>query len=194
MSNTYFVTIKEKHGEIRELFIFLNCINLRENMEEKIKIIRSPRRKKTVSAKLVDNELIVYLPDGMPENEEKKWIAKMVEHLERRKRRRELDNGYLKKRARALNHKYFDGKLKIKSIEYVTNQTSRFGSCTTNKGTIRISDRLAEMPRWVLDYVIVHELAHLVHANHSKAFWRAVNKYRYAERARGYLMAKGMED
>ncbi|HDH81753.1 MAG TPA: M48 family peptidase, partial [Thermoplasmatales archaeon] len=73
------------------------------------------------------------------------------------------------------------------------NQGRRFGSCTPEDKKIRISDRLADMPPWVRDYVIVHELAHLIQPDHSKKFWELVNRYRYAERARGYLMAVGME-
>lgn len=73
------------------------------------------------------------------------------------------------------------------SVEWVTNQNRRWGSCTVADRTIRLSHRLQAMPGWVVDYVIVHELAHLVYADHSDAFWRLVNAYPRAERARGYL-------
>jgi predicted metal-dependent hydrolase len=72
--------------------------------------------------------------------------------------------------------------------------TTRWGSCTPATGTIRISDRLARMPGWVLDYVLVHELAHLAVPGHSPAFWRLVHRYPKAERAMGYLIAKGGDD
>ena len=79
-------------------------------------------------------------------------------------------------------------------IQFVTNQQRRFGSCTPANGTIRISDRVAKMPPWVRDYVLVHELAHLEQANHSRAFWRLVERYPLTERARGYLIAVGLDD
>jgi predicted metal-dependent hydrolase len=52
---------------------------------------------------------------------------------------------------------------------------------------------LAKEPSWVLDYVIVHELAHLHVRGHDKAFWELVNRYPLAERARGFLIARGLE-
>jgi hypothetical protein len=52
---------------------------------------------------------------------------------------------------------------------------------------------LASEPGWVLDYVIVHELAHLDVPRHGPAFWSIVNRYPRAERARGFLMARGLE-
>jgi predicted metal-dependent hydrolase len=60
--------------------------------------------------------------------------------------------------------------------------------------TIRISSRVAGFPAWVLDYLLVHELAHLVVGDHSPAFWEVVNRYPKAERARGYLIAKSGDD
>ena len=74
---------------------------------------------------------------------------------------------------------------------FVTNQNSRFGSCTSIDKTIRISERVKTMPLWVQDYIIIHELTHLLHPDHSKKFWERVNQYKYAERAKGYLIAVG---
>ncbi|NPA31953.1 MAG: M48 family metallopeptidase, partial [Chloroflexi bacterium] len=105
-----------------------------------------------------------------------------------------LSDADLEKRARALNRRYFDGRLRWQSIRWSTRQNKRFGSCTPARGTIRISHRLQRVPRWVLDYVLMHELAHLVEPNHSPRFWALVNRYPLAERARGYLMALGLEE
>ena len=55
-----------------------------------------------------------------------------------------------------------------------------------------MSTRLAAWPPWVLDYVLVHELAHLVEFDHSPAFHALVDRYPRAERARGFLIAKSM--
>ena len=140
----------------------------------------------------MDGRIYVYLPEGLSKEEEKRYVDELVEKVENRKRRQKLnDDGSLTRRAQELNEKYFDGKLEFR-IKYVTNQSSKSGSCTPATKTIRISDRVANMPPWVRDYVIIHELAHLVQPNHSREFWKLVNRYRYAERARGYLIAVGM--
>ena len=81
-----------------------------------------------------------------------------------------------------------------RSIRFVSNQVSRWGSCTPSTGEIRISDRIAGFPPWVLDAVIVHELAHLDERLHNDRFWAVVDRYPLAERARGYLMAKGLDE
>jgi predicted metal-dependent hydrolase len=104
------------------------------------------------------------------------------------------DDDYLMSRFNEFNKRYFDNKLRVNSIEFVTNQNTRRGSCTPAKGTIRLSHKLNDMPKWVLDYVIMHEMAHLVHPDHSRRFWQKVNEYRYTERARGFLICRGMED
>ncbi len=160
-----------------------------------IKIIRSQRRQKTVSAKLVDDVLEVRAPAHLPDAELAPIIEQLKNRLERRQQANELNaDGELAVRAQHLNRRYFRGRLRINSIKYVTNQHKRFGSCTVNTATIRISDRIASLPAWVRDSVIIHELAHLKEPNHSPRFWQLVNRYKLAERARGYLMAIGMEE
>jgi len=139
--------------------------------------------------------MLVYLPTGLTPDEEQHWVERMRARLEKSRARRTLNSDEaLERRAEELNKEYFGGELTVASIRFVTNQNHRFGSCTPSTRAIRISHRLAEMPTWVLDYVIVHELAHLLQPNHSPRFWRLVNRYKLTERARGFLMAKGMEE
>ncbi len=52
---------------------------------------------------------------------------------------------------------------------------TQWGSCTV-RGTVRLNWQLIKMPLRLIDYVVVHELAHLVEMNHSAAFWRVVGK------------------
>jgi predicted metal-dependent hydrolase len=66
-------------------------------------------------------------------------------------------------------------------------QGRRWGSCTVGTGAIRVSSRLRPFPSYVLDYVLVHELAHLLVADHSREFWELVARFPQTERARGFL-------
>jgi predicted metal-dependent hydrolase len=159
-----------------------------------VRIIRSKKRRKTVQAREVDGTLEILAPAGLPKKELEVHIAKLRERIERHKSRSGLDDEALKKRTCELSRRYFNGLPQWASIRWVTNQNKRHGSCTPAKGSIRISDRVAGMPRFVSDYVIVHELAHLIEPNHGPAFWELVYQYPRTERARGYLMAIGMED
>jgi predicted metal-dependent hydrolase len=159
-----------------------------------IKIIRSKNRQKTVSARVVGNVFVVQAPARMSEDELQPIIEKLQQRWHKQRVKESLDDKALHQRAQELNRQYFEGKLKWKSIGWVTNQNTRLGSCTPANETIRLSHRLAAMPAFVRDYVIVHELAHLLEANHGPKFWRLVNRYPKTERARGYLMAVGMEE
>jgi predicted metal-dependent hydrolase len=159
-----------------------------------IRIIRSKRRKKTVSAREVNGQFIVRAPANMSDSDLQPIVENLQQRWQRRQARSDLNDEVLQRRAQALNRKYFKGKLKWTSLKWVTNQNSRYGSCTPADGTIRISHRLATMPRFVLEYVIIHELAHLIEANHGDRFWVLVNQYPKTERARGYLMAVGLEE
>ena len=97
----------------------------------------------------------------------------------------------LMRRADALSSRHFGGELQPASVRWSDQQTSRWGSCTIDTGAIRLSSRIREFPAWVVDYVLVHELAHLRYRSHGPRFWSFVARYPLAERARGYLIAKG---
>ena len=169
--------------------------NSPEQTITEIKIIRSVKRKKTVSARLNKGVLAISAPAKISDKELNKIIARLKERLLKKKIKRDLDRKQdLKEIAEKLNRAYFGGRLQIAAIEYSTNQNSRFGCCNLKTGKILISHRLAAMPDWVRDYVIVHELAHLIVPNHSKPFHDLIAKYRWKERAIGYLMAKGYEE
>lgn len=71
---------------------------------------------------------------------------------------------------------------------------SRWGSCTPSRGSIRYSWRLILAPAFVLDYVAAHEVAHLVHADHSPRFWGVVRDLLGDEKAgRRWLKAHGRD-
>jgi predicted metal-dependent hydrolase len=154
----------------------------------KVEVIRSTRRRKTVQARTINGVLRVSIPATMTRVEEERWVTEMVRRIERRQATDEID---LERRAAELAGRY---RLPAPdSIRWVTKQEWRWGSCTPSDRTIRISSRLVGEPAWVLDYVIVHELAHLRVRGHGQDFWDLVNRYPKAERARGFLMARGLE-
>jgi predicted metal-dependent hydrolase len=154
----------------------------------KVEVVRSARRRKTVQAREVGGVLRVSIPAGMTAADEEKWVAEMVRRMERRAATEGID---LPARAQALADRY--GLQRPLAIRWVDNQEWRWGSCTPSDRTIRISSRLVGEPAWVLDYVIVHELAHLSVPRHDNRFWALVRRYPRAERAHGFLMARGLD-
>ena len=159
-----------------------------------VKIVRSRRRLRTVSARLIKDTLLVSAPLMLSRESLEKIVTDFKVKFERKKLKAELDKSdNLTERARRINEKYFDNKLKINSIEYVADQNRKFGCCNYRSANIRISHRIGLMPEWVRDYVIIHELAHLIEPNHSSAFWDIVSRYKLTERARGYLIAASLD-
>jgi len=152
-----------------------------------VEVRRSARRRRTVSAYRDGDRTVVMIPARMTRAEEKHWVALMVERLAKQDRRRRPDDDELLARAQDLSRRYLGGRAKPVSVRWVTNQNSRWGSCTPVDGTIRLSSRMQGMPSWVVDYVLVHELAHLLVSGHGPRFWAEVEGYPRAERARGYL-------
>lgn len=151
-------------------------------------IHRSPRRRKTVQAHVEHGILHVYLPDNLSRQRELEWVENMRESIRlKQEKRKAAESVDLQRRAQYLNKRYFAGALNWQSIRFTTASRTRYGSCRPGRGQILISAELGDHPTWVLDYVIVHELAHLVFPDHSKQFWHLVSAYPKAERARGYL-------
>ena len=124
----------------------------------------------------------------MPNAERQQWAERMRGRLERRITRSRPSDERLVERAGTLNKRHFAGRLKWTSIGYA-EMAHRWGSCTFTTGAIRIARRAATLPDWVLDYLLVHELAHLEQSDHGPAFHELENRYPLAERAKGYLMA-----
>jgi predicted metal-dependent hydrolase len=152
-----------------------------------VEVRRSRRRRSTVAAYREDDRVVVMIPARMSRAEEQEWVATMLARLERSERRRRPSDATLMRRARDLNARYLDGAATPGTVRWVDNQNSRWGSCTPADRAIRLSRRLEGMPAWVIDYVLVHELAHLIEVGHTARFWRLVDRYPKAERAKGFL-------
>jgi predicted metal-dependent hydrolase len=156
-------------------------------MAAEVEVRRSRRRRRTVSAYRDGGRTIVLIPARFTRAEEAEWVAAMVQRLAAQDRRRRPSDAALARRAGELSTRYLGGQARPTSVAWVSNQNSRWGSCTPADGTIRISSRVRGMPAWVLDYVLLHELAHLLEPRHGPAFWALLESYPRTERARGYL-------
>ncbi|UCM90210.1 M48 metallopeptidase family protein [Streptomyces marincola] len=154
---------------------------------ERVEVRRSARRRRTVSAYREGDRTIVLIPARMTVDEERRWVAVMLDKLAAQEERRVLGDDALAHRAAELSERYLQGRARPESVRWVTNQNARWGSCTPALGSIRLSHRLQGMPEYVIDYVLLHELAHLLVPGHGPGFWALLDGYPRTERARGFL-------
>ncbi len=170
-----------------------------------VEVRRSARRTRTVAAFWENGTAVVAIPARFTAAQEKEWVQRMLAKLhrqgERRSasgRKRPASDAALAAHAVRLSERYLSGKAVPASVRWVSNQNSRWGSATPADGTIRLSDKLRPMPQWVLDYVLLHELAHLLVASHNAAFWELQAAYPETARAKAFLegvsfaMARGL--
>ncbi len=150
-----------------------------------VTVIRSAKRTKTAQARVVEGRLEVRIPARASRDEEARLVARFRRRFERTAASEGVD---LATRARRLARTL--DLPEPAEIRWVSNQAHRWGSCTPSTGVIRISDRMADFPPWVIDHVIAHELAHLVESGHGPRFRSLAGRYALAERAEGYLIAK----
>jgi hypothetical protein len=152
----------------------------------------SARRRKTSEARWVGGRIVVSLPAHLSGPAREKTISWLVDRLvTKHPLRAAVGDRELMTRAVALSDRYRIG-ARPTSVRWVTNQSARWGSCSYHSGEIRLSHRLRSVPEWVLDAVLVHELAHLVHPNHSPAFHELANGYRRHHEAGIFLAGYGL--
>ncbi len=134
------------------------------------------------------DRIVVLIPNQFSRAEEREWVDRMVDRIAARGQRRHRSDDELMERAAQLARRYLpELRRGPVTVRWVTNQNSRWGSCTPAERSIRLSARLRGMPEWVVDYVLLHELAHLVVPGHGPEFWALVSRYPRMERAQGYL-------
>ena len=153
-----------------------------------IELVRGTPRRKHVEAVLIGDRLRVSFPRWMSIDEAQVTAQELAERMRRRTESSAID---VAARARRLARDYHLPR--PRSVRWVDNMRQRWGSCTPEDGAVRVSSRLAAYPSWVLDYVLVHELAHLVVPSHGPAHDAIVDRFPQAERARGFLIAVDLD-
>ena len=111
----------------------------------------------------------------------------MVEKILSREAREKMSDGELFDRAIELLEQYLP-EFKVSPVSVLWRSMSeRWGSCTTQDRTIRISDRLIGAPQYVLDYIIFHELIHLIIPGHDQNFYSYLNRFTDQGKAEAFL-------
>lgn len=158
-----------------------------------VEVRRSRRRTRTMTAFREGSTIVVCIPAQLSQADEDRYVPELVARVLANERKRRPPHGDAELRARAeqLAREYLEpaaGQLRLPhDVVWVDNQQQRWGSCSPGNATIRLSSRLQAMPSWVVDYVLLHELTHLLEVNHTPRFWELLGAYPQAERARGYL-------
>ena len=152
-----------------------------------VEVRRSRRRLRTVTAYRQNGRTVVLIPARFTIAQEHEWVTRMLARLSAQDRRRRPGDADLAARAVELSRRYLGGLAQPATVAWAANQNTRWGSCTPADRTIRLSTRLQGLPAWVIDYVLLHELAHLIEQGHGPRFWRLLETYPRTERARGFL-------
>lgn len=165
--------------------------------QEDYEVRTSTRRTRTMTAFREGGRLVVVVPDHMTARQRRDLVPGLVARFlakEARNRPPRADDE-LTARAKDLYRTHIaphaSGPEPAIGVRWVSNMSQRWGSCTIATGEIRISDRLRTLPTWVVDYVLLHEVAHLEEREHSARFWQLVNAHPSSSRARGFL--EGMD-
>ena len=152
-----------------------------------VEVRRRARRKRTISAHREGENVVISIPANMSKREEADAVREMVNRINKQDLKKKISDDDLMVRALKLSAQFFGSIPAPRSVRWVSNMRERWGSCTPEDGSIRISDRVRLMPEYVLDYVLVHELAHLIEVGHNAKFYELENRYPERLRAEAYL-------
>lgn len=149
----------------------------------------SPRRRKTVSGMLTGSTVHAKAPMRMSERRLRKTLTDLVEFL-LRKQRHKIGNGdgALLERAKTLCERFLpDAKILPQSVVISPRLTSSWGLCDITEKQIRLNKQIEHLPAWVVDYLLLHEAAHLIFPNHGNGFKALVGRYSRTKEARAFL-------
>ena len=150
-------------------------------------VIRSARRTRTVTADQVDGVLRLRVPARLTRAQVDEHARAFLHKLRRRAQRRRRSDEDLMRRARELSAEHLDGIVEPASVVWSSRQSMRWGSTTSTDASIRLSTRLQQMPLWVQDAVLVHELVHLVEPDHGPRFRALAAQYPHTAEADAFL-------
>ncbi|MDE3044780.1 MAG: M48 family metallopeptidase [Acidobacteriota bacterium] len=160
-----------------------------------VEIRASTRRKKTGAAHWSGSRIVVQIPARVRGRARAQFVDELVERLLTQRPQNAAGDAALEERAHVLAELYLDG-VRASSVRWVENQQARWASCSPVSREIRVSSRLRQCPEWVIDAVLVHELAHLIEADHSSAFYALADRHpRQGESAlflEGYALGLGL--
>lgn len=192
----YFLAYPQHRGACQARAHYTRCVPHRrpereqlhlDGIGEPIDVVRSARRRKTITARRRGGVFELLVPARLSARETRKWALDMYAKYGNRAEPAASSDEDLMALARALREKYLPSVPEPSSVRWVTNQGKRWGSCTSADGSIRLSHVLQGMPTYVIESVLVHELAHLLEPNHSRAFRTLEASYPEHERANGFL-------
>lgn len=156
-----------------------------------VEVRRSPRRHRTVSARRGGGRIVVLMPEGLSAREEQRHVDALVGRLRRQEDRRRIatseGDDALLARAEHLAERYLPAGVRPREVRWVANQNRRWGSCTPTAGAIRLSDRMRGFPQYVVDDVLLHELAHLVEPGHGPRFQALIEAHPHHAQAEAFL-------
>jgi len=151
--------------------------------------LRVTRKKvKNINVRLVGNELRVSAPPWVSRSDLDEAIVALARRMVRRKRAREVNGSHDALELACNVARRFPNRPEIVAARFSTQQNARWGSYSTRTRTIRLNAALRQMPAWVLEAVVAHELAHIDHPDHSAAFWDLLHRVcPETDRARAFL-------
>lgn len=153
-----------------------------------LRLVLQRKRVRNINARLRKETLFVSAPPHATQQLLDQVIPDLARRLVRRVHARKVN---VAEDAIALVQKVaarFPNRPEVAHVEFVATQMSRWGSYSSRTRTIRLNAALRDMPRWVLEAVVAHELAHVTYMHHGPEFWQLLRSVDPdVDRADGFL-------